>query len=706
MDMRLKWTVLTFAAVMLAGWHGPVWGDEIMQVQALKPGKQAPLGAHYDGKGVNFSLYSEDAEAVTLCLFDRSNAETGRYALSSDKHGLWSGYLEGIKPGQHYGYRVHGVFAPELGWYFNAQKLLLDPYAKMVSGPAVFSEVLYPFAAADKTAADGRDSAPIMTKAVVTAGGYDWQGDARPQTPWEDTVIYEVHVKGFSKLNPGVPEKLRGTYAGLGSPASIAHLKALGVTAVELLPVYLCLSEPHLAKNGLSNYWGYNPVNLFVPDPRFSSGPDSRAEFRQMVKNLHAAGIEVILDVVYNHSGEAGAAGPVVSWKGIDNRAYYKLDQNRKYSYQDFTGCGNSFDLRREAARQMVLDSLRYWVEEMHVDGFRFDLASVLGREGEDNAYRKDAPFFQALDSDPVLSKVKLIAEPWDCASGGYQIGNYPDSWSEWNGEWRDTLRRFWRGDRGQVGALARKMAGSPDRYGKRSPRAGINFVTCHDGFTLHDIVSYNVKHNEINGEGNRDGSNDNFSWNSGCEGETEDAGINSLRRRQARNMLMSIAFSQGVPMILGGDEMGRTQRGNNNAYCQDNEISYLPWQDTDASRELQNFTARLLQIRRENPVFRQRFFAVGEQGSLNWYDRYGRRLHEKDLDLVGDNCLGIGLRDGQTRREFFLAMCSESRPLNFSLPEGKWQVLICSTGDADAAIWGKNLQMAPHSCYLLVKDL
>ena len=703
--MRVKWTVITAAAVMLAGWSGPVWGEKIMDVQSVEQGRQAPLGAHYDGKGVNFSIYSEGAESVILCLFDRNNAETGRYALNPDRRGLWSGYLEGVKPGQRYGYRVQGNFAPERGWYFNARKLLLDPYAKMVSGPAVFNEVLYPFAAENKDRADSRDSAAVMPKAVVTSAAYDWQGDRRPEIPWEDTVIYEVHVKGFSKLNPDVPEKLRGTYAGLGSPASVRHLKELGVTAVELLPVYLCLSEPHLAKNGLSNYWGYNPVNLFVPDPRFSSGPDSRAEFRQMVKNLHAAGIEVILDVVYNHSGEAGSSGPVVSWKGIDNRTYYKLDEAAGFRYQDYTGCGNSFDLRREPTRQMVLDSLRYWVEEMHVDGFRFDLASVLGREGADNVYRKDAPFFLALDSDPVLSKVKLIAEPWDCAAGGYQIGNYPDSWSEWNGEWRDTLRRFWRGDRGQVGALARKMAGSPDRYGSRSPRAGINFVTCHDGFTLSDIVSYNVKHNEINGEGNRDGSNDNFSWNSGCEGDTGDPGIASLRKRQARNMLMSIAFSQGVPMLLGGDEMGRSQRGNNNAYCQDNEISYLPWADTPESRELQAFTSRLLQIRRDNPVFRRRDFSVGEQGSLGWYDRYGKRLSEPELDLVGDNCLGISLRDEQAKREFLLIMCSESRPLSFTLPQGRWQAVVSSTGETEAPVRGGKLQAAPHSCYLLVNE-
>lgn len=704
--MRFDGITVTVAAIMLAGLSGWAWSEENMQIKSAEPGHKAPLGAHFDGQGVNFAIYSRDAQAVTLCLFGDGKTEKDRYALVQDSQGVWSGYIKGIKPGQLYGYRVDGKFAPEQGWYFNSQKLLLDPYAKQVNGPAQFSEVLYPYSAVgDKNSPDQRDSAPYMVKAAVAAEPYDWQGDRRPEIPWEDTVIYEVHVKGFSRLNPGVPEKLRGTYAGLGCPASIAHLKKLGVTAVELLPVYLCLSEPHLAKNGLSNYWGYNPVNLFIPDPRFSAGSDSRAEFRQMVKNLHAAGIEVILDVVYNHSGEAGAAGAMVSWKGIDCRTYYKMDKRSSYKFQDYTGCGNSFDLRQGAALQMVLDSLRYWVEDMHVDGFRFDLASVLGRVGEDNAYDINAPFFQALEADPVLSKVKLIAEPWDCAAGGYQIGNYPASWSEWNGEWRDTLRRFWRGDRGQVGALARKMAGSPDRYAKRSPRASINFVTCHDGFTLKDIVSYNVKHNESNGEGNRDGSNDNFSWNSGCEGETPDRGVNALRQRQVRNMLMSIAFSQGVPMILGGDEMGRTQRGNNNAYCQDNEISYLPWADTASRRELQDFTARLLQIRRENPVFRQSEFAVGSGGSISWCDRHGRAIADNELDIIGDNCLGIRLRDAKTQRDFLLAMSSESRPINFVLPEGEWQVLISSVG-SDAPIRGQNLQMIPHSCYLLVKGI
>ncbi|MBQ7567418.1 glycogen debranching protein GlgX [bacterium] len=699
--MRFYWAAVAAAVLIMADCSETAWGRAAAVSQTARQGQTSPLGAHCDGRGVNFAVYSQNAQAVTLCLFDGSGQETARYALNRSDEGIWSGYIEGIGAGQRYGYRADGPYDPKQGWYFNACKLLLDPYAKQVSGPAEFSPILYPFKPGTDTGSlDQRDSAPYVPKAVVAEDSYDWEGDKRPDIPWESTVLYEVHVKGFSQLNPEVSEAWRGTYAGLGAPASVAHLKRLGVTAVELLPVYLCLGEAHLAQNGLSNYWGYNPAGLFVPDPRFSAGPDSRAEFRQMVKNLHAAGIEVILDVVYNHSAEQGAAGPVISWKGLDSRTYYKLNQEKEYSFQDYTGCGNSFDLRQRAVLQMVLDSLRYWAEEMHVDGFRFDLASVLGRTGPSDEFSPDAPFFKALAADPVLSRVKLIAEPWDCSAGGYQIGNYPEPWSEWNGEWRDTLRRFWRGDRGQIGALARKMVGSPDRYARRSPQASINFVTCHDGFTLNDIVSYNIKHNENNGEGNRDGSNDNFSWNCGTEGAAGCAAITELRQRQMRNMLMSIALSQGVPMFLGGDEMCRTQRGNNNAYCQDNEVSYLPWQRDKQTAEQEEFLSRLLRIRREIPALHRSSFANLADGHTGWYDRHGQRLREGDLDLVGDNCLGIWMSDPQSSRQWLLAMCSESRSMEFTLPAGNW--IVQASSDCKPEISECRLHMIPYSCYLL----
>ncbi len=696
-------TVGTIATLL----GGVAWADKSVPVLTCAPGGAEPLGAQVLPQGVNFSLYSRDARQVWLCLFDERGQESRRYALTRDAHGVWSGWIPGLSAGQAYGYRLDGEFAPERGLYFNPHKLMLDPYAKRVNGVAAWSKHLYPKRMPDGAwQQDNSDNAAQVVKAVVSEDSFDWGQDRQPRTAWRDTVLYEINVKGFSQLNPAVPAELRGTYAGLGSPASIEHLRQLGVTAVELLPIYLCLSEGHLARHGLSNYWGYNPAGLFVPDPRFSASGDSVNEFKAMVKQLHSAGIEVILDVVYNHSAEQGQAGPNISWRGIDNRTYYKLDGRDAGRYVDYTGCGNSFDLRQEATLQMVLDSLRYWVTEMHVDGFRFDLASVLGRVGEEDSFSREAPFFKALDEDPVLSQVKLIAEPWDCAAGGYQIGNYPDSWSEWNGEWRDTLRRFWRGDRGQVRALADKLMGAPERYTRRSPRASINFVTCHDGFTMHDIVSYNVKHNLANGEDNRDGSNDNYSWNSGREGECGEADIAALRRRQVRNMMMSIAFSQGVPMLLGGDELGRTQRGNNNAYCQDNEISYLNWEPSPEKSELLDFVRRLLELRRSESTFR---LTSAEEiaKAVRWYDRHGQALELDKLDEVGENCLTMRLLGQDSGTYYALLLNSEGVSRRFVLPAiaggtGQWQVVIGSAEEAPRIGSDGCLDMIDHSACLL----
>ncbi len=686
---------------------GVAWADRSVPVGSCASGESVPLGAQVLPKGVNFSLYSRDARQVWLCLFDERGQESKRYALTSNGQGVWSVLVPGLSAGQAYGYRLEGEFAPGRGLYFNPHKLMLDPYAKRVNGVAAWSERLYPKRASDGAwLRDDSDNAAQVVKAVVNEDSFDWGQDRPPRTAWRDTVLYEINVKGFSQLNPAVPAELRGTYAGLGSPASIEHLRQLGVTAVELLPVYLCLSEGHLERQGLSNYWGYNPAGLFVPDPRFSASGDSVNEFKAMVKQLHSAGLEVILDVVYNHSAEQGQAGPSISWRGIDNRTYYKLDGQDAGRYVDYTGCGNSFDLRQEATLQMVLDSLRYWVTEMHVDGFRFDLASVLGRVGDEDSFSREAPFFKALDEDPVLSQVKLIAEPWDCAAGGYQIGNYPDSWSEWNGEWRDTLRRFWRGDRGQIRSLADKLMGAPERYAHRSPRASINFVTCHDGFTMRDIVSYNEKHNLANGENNRDGSNDNYSWNSGREGECVDADIEALRRRQVRNMMMSIAFSQGVPMFLGGDELGRTQRGNNNAYCQDNEISYLNWEPSAEKDELLAFVRRLLDLRRRESAFR---LTSAEEiaKAVRWYDRQGQALELDKLGEVGENCLTMRLQGQDSGTYYALLLNSEGVSRRFVLPAiaggaGQWQVLIGSAAETPRVGSDGSLDMIDHSACLL----
>jgi glycogen operon protein len=548
---------------------------------ALWPGDVYPLGAHWDGKGTNFALFSENATGVDLCLFDADGTET-RVPLTEVNNFVWHGYIPGIGPGQRYGYRVHGPHAPTEGHRFNANKLLIDPYAKAIdgevgSGPQIFG---YDWNSPEQDLSFSElDSAELMPRSIVIDESFDWEDDALLRTPWHETIIYETHVRGFTKLHPHIPEELRGTYAGLGHPAAIEHLQRLGITAVELMPVHHFLSTPsYLTDKGLRNYWGYDSINFFAPFSGYSSSGSLGQqvnEFKQMVKDLHRAGIEVILDVVYNHTGEGNHMGPTLSLRGIDNSAYYRLVEDDPRYYMDFTGCGNSLYMRHPQVLKLIMDSLRYWVLEMHVDGFRFDLASALARE----LYEVDslAAFFNIIHQDPILADVKLIAEPWDVGEGGYQVGNFPVLWSEWNGRYRDTVREFWRGEDQTLGEFAYRFTGSPDVYYQtngRCPNASINFVTAHDGFTLNDLVSYNEKHNEMNSEDNRDGDNNNCSWNCGVEGSTDDPGILQLRERQRRNFLVTLMLSQGVPMLLSGDEVGRTQQGNNNAYCQDNPIS------------------------------------------------------------------------------------------------------------------------------------
>jgi glycogen operon protein len=578
----------------------------------LWPGTPYPLGATWDGSGTNFALFSEVATRVELCLFE-DGAET-RLELTETDGFVWHCYLPGIGPGQRYGYRVHGPYDPGRGHRCNPAKLLLDPYGKAVEGslqwnPALFSE-------GSLGGSFGTDSAPFMPRSVVINPYFDWAEDRSPRTPYHETLIYEAHVRGLTLRHPEVPPELRGSYAGLGSPAVIDYLTRLGVTAIELMPVHQFVSEQRLAERGLTNYWGYNTIGFFAPHNGYSSAAEPHnqvAEFKAMVRTLHEAGIEVILDVVYNHTAEGGAGGPTLSFRGIDNAAYYQLSGDHPSRYLDYTGCGNSLNVRHPHALQLIMDSLRYWVMEMHVDGFRFDLAAALARELLE--VDRLATFFELVQQDPVVSQVKLIAEPWDVGEGGYQVGKFPPLWTEWNGKYRDTVRDFWRGQPGTLPEFASRLAGSSDLYetSARRPVASINFATCHDGFTLADLVSYNGKHNEANGERNTDGTDDNRSWNCGAEGPSDDPGIAALRARQARNFLVTLFCSQGVPMLLAGDELGRTQGGNNNAYCQDNEVSWVDWTGAAEHAGLLEFTRGLAELRRAHPVFRRRRFFSGQ---------------------------------------------------------------------------------------------
>jgi isoamylase len=612
----------------------------------LWPGRPHPLGAAWDGNGTNFALFSENATAVDLCLFDEQGQET-RVALKEVSNYVWHGYLPGIGPGQRYGFRVHGPYNPEQGQRFNAHKLLIDPYARAIAGDVQHGEAIFGYPLGEGQGEDRdldvspSDDATAIPKCVVIDPSFDWQGDVHPDTPWHQTVIYEAHVRGLTQQHPDVPEHLRGTYAGVAHPAVIEHLKSLGVTALELLPVHHFNAFPgHLVSAGLRNYWGYDSLNYFAPYSGYSAAGmagEQVPEFKAMVKALHAEGIEVILDVVYNHTGEGNHLGPTLTLRGIDNEAYYRLVEDLPRYYMDFTGCGNSLNVCHPQVLKLIMDSLRYWVLEMHVDGFRFDLASALARElYEVNSL---AAFFDIIHQDPVLSTTKLIAEPWDIGEGGYQVGNFPLLWSEWNGQYRDTMRDFWRQEHCRLGDFAFRLTGSSDLYesnGKR-PHASINFITCHDGFTLRDLVSYNEKHNMANGEDNRDGESHNRSWNCGVEGETDDPLVLQLRLRQQRNFLATLLLSQGVPMLLGGDEFGRTQQGNNNTYCQDNALAWMDWDDRDHHANLLTFTQQLLAFRRQHPVFCRRDWFQGREihGSgihdLGWYDPAGTEISDED---------------------------------------------------------------------------
>jgi glycogen operon protein len=607
--------------------------------RAVWPGVPFPLGPSWDGAGTNFSLYSENAERVDLCLFDDTDVEERVEVRQQTAHN-WHVYLPGVGPGQRYGYRVHGPWHPEQGHRFNPEKLLIDPYAKSIDGPIGFGKArLLAYVPGQEDVRDEEDSAPAIPRSVVIDEEFDWEGDVRLDRPWAETVIYELHVKGFTRRMPGVREDLRGTYAGLASDAAIGYLSDLGVTAVELLPVHHIADEDVLFARGLSNYWGYSTIGFFAPHSGYAAtgarGEQVR-EFKGMVKALHRAGIEVILDVVYNHTAEGSHLGPTLSFKGVDNAVYYRLMPDDPRHYMDFTGTGNSLNPVNPSVLRLIMDSLRYFVTQCHVDGFRFDLASALARELYD--VDRLSAFFDVIHQDPVLSQVKLIAEPWDVGPGGYQVGNFPILWSEWNGMYRDTMRDFWRGHTA-VAEFARRFTGSSDLYQSdgRHPSASINFVTCHDGFTLRDLVTYERKHNEANLEENRDGSDDNRSWNCGVEGETDDPEINELRDRQTRNVLATLLLSQGTPMLLAGDELRRTQQGNNNAYCQDNELSWVDWELDGRAQGLLVFTKQLLRLRAEHPVFRRSAFLTGEarQGSgapdVWWFRPDGRRMTQAD---------------------------------------------------------------------------
>jgi isoamylase len=670
----------------------------------LLPGKPYPLGAKWDGTGVNFAIYSEHASAVELCLFTPEGEQSDRIELKETTAFVWHGYIPSISPGQAYGYRVHGPWEPERGFRFNPAKLLVDPYAQAVSGYIDWSQPIFPYQFGAEDAdlhRDDRDSAAGIPKCIVVNPYFEWEQDRPLRIPLSESVIYETHVRGFSMKNPDVPENLRGTYAGLASPASLRHLKRLGVTAVELLPVHHFINDSTLVEKGLTNYWGYNTLAYLSPAGRFSSNGDTGAqvaEFKAMVKTLHREGIEVILDVVYNHTAEGNQLGPMLSLRGIDNTTYYRLMADNPRFYMDYTGTGNTLNVRNPQVLKLIMDSLRYWVTEMHVDGFRFDLAATLARELHD--VDRLSGFFDIIHQDPTLADVKLIAEPWDVGEGGYQVGNFPVLWAEWNGKYRDTVRRYWKGDEGQLSDLGYRITGSSDLYKHdgRRPYASINFLTAHDGFTLRDLVSYNEKHNQANGENNQDGANDNNSWNMGVEGPTDNPEIVLARERQMRNLLATLLLSQGVPMISGGDELGRTQGGNNNAYCQDNEISWYDWTQTPEKEALLEFVTRLIALRKSHPnLHRSKFFqdrAIHNSTSRDvaWYGTDGEELSEGTWNSSWVRTFGLML-NGQTLNvcdqlgnaviddSFLLLVNAHHEAVTFALPPppegGRWKCLL-----------------------------
>jgi isoamylase len=662
-------------------------------------GEPYPLGATWDGGGVNFAIFSENATSIELCVFNEDGTNEQRVGMVEQTDQVWHCYLPEARPGWRYGYRVHGPYQPHHGHRFNANKLLIDPYAKRIDGSVAWSDRMFGYRIggdAEDLEPDRHDSGPNVPKSVVINPAFVWDHDRLLRTPLSRTLIYEVHVKGFTQRHPEVPSELRGTYAGLASFPVIEYLTELGVTAVELLPVHHHVNDRHLIERGLSNYWGYNTIGFFAPDSRYSATGEPVSEFKSMVKRLHDAGIEVILDVVYNHTAEGNHLGPTLSFRGVDNAAYYRLAEDRRY-YVDYTGTGNTLNVVHPRSLQLIMDSLRYWIIEMHVDGFRFDLASALAREFYD--VDRLGSFFDIIHQDPVISQVKLIAEPWDVGPGGYQVGNFPVGWAEWNGKYRDTVRRFWRGVGGQAAELAYRLSGSSDLYAQsgRQPHASVNFVTAHDGFTLNDLVSYERKHNEANGDGNRDGEDHNESMNFGVEGPTDDEAVLEAREKQKRNFLATLLLSQGVPMLLGGDEIGRTQRGNNNAYCQDNEISWFDWDLSRRDRQLLAFTRELIALFRRHPVLRRRRFFQGRRirGSavkdLTWYGPNGREMSDEQWDSPGAKTLGVRLA-GEAIDEvgvrgerivddtLLLVLNADEKPVAFNLPSRnghRWEMVF-----------------------------
>ncbi len=712
--------------------------------ETILPGKPYPQGATWDGVGVNFSLYSEGATGVELCLFPGlGTAEAKVIQLRECSGHIWHCYVAGIQPGQLYGYRVHGPYEPERGMRFNPAKISIDPYTKALTGRVDWNAPVFGYELGNPDGdlkRDDQDDSAAVPKGVVVSSFFDWENDRPPLTPLHDSVIYEVHVKGISAAHPDIPEGIRGTYAAMAHPAVVEHLKSLGVTAVELMPVHAFLDDKILLDKSLKNYWGYNSINFFAPEARYSSSGDSGGqigEFKNMVKQLHRAGMEVILDVVYNHTAEGNHLGPSLSLKNIDNSTYYRLVADQQRYYMDYTGTGNTLNVRHPQVLKLIMDSLRYWVTEMHVDGFRFDLAAALARELHE--VDRLSAFFDIINQDPVISQVKLIAEPWDVGEGGYQVGNFPPVWAEWNGRYRDAARRYWKGDEGQLAELGYRLTGSSDLYQRdgRHPTASVNFITAHDGFTLQDLVSYDGKHNEANLEDNRDGTNDNHSWNHGAEGPTEDPAILELRERQKRNLISTLLLSQGIPMICGGDEIGRTQRGNNNAYCQDNELSWFDWNLDDARKAFLEFTRVMIDLRKSHPnLHRRKFFQDRRidpeapdrevdgktEIDIQWLRTDGKEMAQEEWHTGWVRCIGLKL-NGQTlddvngvgeliRDDTFLILLNpHHEPVRFTLPGPRdgtaWEVLIdtaCKTSPASSKPrrLRKTYQLIPRSLAVL----
>lgn len=676
----------------------------IKTARPVWPGKPFPLGATWDGEGVNFALFSQHATKVELCLFDaHGRRELERIVMPQQTDFIWHCYLPQERPGLLYGYRVHGPYRPEQGHRFNPNKLLLDPYAKSSKNRLRWHDANFGYKIGAKHADlsfDWRDNAVLMPKSQVIDDRFDWGDDRPPATAWSDTIIYETHVKGFTIQHPDVPEKLRGSYAALAHPAIIKHLQGIGITAIELMPIHAFVDDRHLLEDGRSNYWGYNSIGYFMPDARYASTEDPIGEFKAMVKALHRAGIEVILDVVYNHTAEGNHLGPTLSFRGIDNAAYYRLMPDNQRYYRDYTGCGNTLNMMHPHVLQLIMDSLRYWVTEMHVDGFRFDLAATLAREAHE--VDRFGAFFDIIQQDPVLSRVKLVAEPWDLGEGGYQVGNFPARWSEWNAKYRDAVRAYWKGDGGLIGDLASRLTGSSDLYAHngRRPYASVNFITAHDGFTLNDLVSYEKKHNEANGEKNRDGESNNLSWNCGAEGATDDPEVLALRGRQKRNLLTTLFLSQGVPMLLAGDEMGRSQQGNNNGYALDNETSWVNWSLSAADKALLAFVRSIAALRKAHPIFRRRSFfpshgSVGGEKNILWFNPDGLEMSDAEWDLGFARCLGMYLAgdaigevnergDAVRDDDFLLLINAHHEPIPFQIPgfrgRKRWRVVVDTT--------------------------